>query len=1369
MLVLFRTLIKRLILRHCCRVYFIDEQAGEIKLYEGEEFCLKYQTSRWKYDVKIYKQLQNSITVPVHHYIIKTYVTTEDSGWYHAECHGVKSQYTWLTVQRATIVESPSQELTLFEGESLTLRYKLSTDRVQLTLYRNNKIVAEEGNVSKKDDGVLNYFNIKPVIRKDLGEYFAQVKHGSSRSYITKLKIKPLEIESPPPEVLATEGEPLKLRYKLQVENVQLHFFKNNYYLAETENITKMVDGVIHWLRIKYVSFKDEGHYCAKLNTDNSIGHGTKLTIQSMFTLECTDTTCIEGDNLELKFSLFSDKIDVRWFKDGNEVERNDNILFDRDGRDHTLTVPHASMSDAGHYSITAGNVQKQVKVIVKALFIRSLKNEMIMEGLEVSFDCEAEQSYTAVWYKDGHEVKSSSNIKIATMQNGKVHKLNILMTTIEDKGKYEIKMKDILNGAVLDVKEMPDAVKKMSMHDRSMFLKAAKTGIAVRYYIRIMIVGENGVGKTCLLRRLLNEDIQNVESTDGINIQVRRCKIDLQTKEWTIASGNESSISQYETEQYADCGFWDFAGQKEFYATHQTFLSTNAIYLLVVNISQDFTKKTYNDMIENEFDRTGAYIDFWLDNIHCHAIKDDNIASITQIDFLNPPVIIISTGVDEIQNEDKLRKQKNKLHELLKGHSKRKHIRKTYFLSNKHFSKYENEFKELREQIVQVASNIPKWGDDLPTRWIVLEKEIERQIAVENLIIPYEEAVQFAVKCSFPITDLEAELKSFLKYEHEIGNLIYFDDIRSYIILEPKWLVDVLRCFVSPLQFQSEFVNMTEWEALQSTGFLSDKLIKKLFDKVPKLNSDKHTKFALQIMEKFDIIVKPTTIEGSEDYYIPCMINVSNFDSISKMFKLASKTCSRSSWFCLEFNFLPPAFFNHILVTFVKKYPLYEENKKLSLYRGMGIFNLDAESYQPKFSVCLSQNCVAMQVWEFHPKEQQTCVGNYSQIRKYLVDTVHLLQQRYRININCTAHLKCSEEMYNEKTQTVSCDADSTKSTQYCSYHGGCHTLENLRRNWFQDEEKAFTSKKNNIPVKCHYCVKMPVYRCYECSNVLCDDCYLKHDKLTKSTKHHTIQSTNDNMLLNNKVEVSGDTADIKALPGGLLVFALYYSYKLLTYSVSDNQRNEITVGGRPRSIAILDRNTVVVLLSLTYRKVDSIEIVDIRQRQVIQHVDCTLDNPSYPFCPMFYTDDQLYISNHSGITVMDMSGTIDRKIELGFTPKDMCYDKAARIYCIDDSGNKLVCIDRDGNTIFTFTDTGLTNANRLTIDNEGYVLILCLDGIEKKIKVHRICPDGKSSEVIITGTYKYTYGFSSFCFQEESDEVVIGIEETVYTYKKK
>ncbi|CAG2254571.1 unnamed protein product [Mytilus edulis] len=55
------------------------------------------------------------------------------------------------------------------------------------------------------------------------------------------------------------------------------------------------------------------------------------------------------------------------------------------------------------------------------------------------------------------------------------------------------------------------------------------------RYFVRVMIVGKESTGKTCLLRRLLKEDISDVTSTDGVDIVVRRCKINVQDGKWII------------------------------------------------------------------------------------------------------------------------------------------------------------------------------------------------------------------------------------------------------------------------------------------------------------------------------------------------------------------------------------------------------------------------------------------------------------------------------------------------------------------------------------------------------------------------------------------------------------------------------------------------------------------------------------------------------------------------------------------------------------------------------------------------------------------------------------------------------------------
>ena len=87
-------------------------------------------------------------------------------------------------------------------------------------------------------------------------------------------------------------------------------------------------------------------------------------------------------------------------------------------------------------------------------------------------------------------------------------------------------------------LQDIPAAIQQMSTEDRAMYSQLIDSGTEIRYIIRVMIIGENGVGKTSLLRRLLGESIEGVTSTDGIEIIVHRCKIRLSDGKWIINKG---------------------------------------------------------------------------------------------------------------------------------------------------------------------------------------------------------------------------------------------------------------------------------------------------------------------------------------------------------------------------------------------------------------------------------------------------------------------------------------------------------------------------------------------------------------------------------------------------------------------------------------------------------------------------------------------------------------------------------------------------------------------------------------------------------------------------------------------------------------
>ena len=69
------------------------------------------------------------------------------------------------------------------------------------------------------------------------------------------------------------------------------------------------------------------------------------------------------------------------------------------------------------------------------------------------------------------------------------------------------------------------------------LYKKVLEEGKEKDYNIRLMVVGPFGVGKTSFTKRLLrqNVDISERNSTDGIDVHVRRCKVSLETSAWTV------------------------------------------------------------------------------------------------------------------------------------------------------------------------------------------------------------------------------------------------------------------------------------------------------------------------------------------------------------------------------------------------------------------------------------------------------------------------------------------------------------------------------------------------------------------------------------------------------------------------------------------------------------------------------------------------------------------------------------------------------------------------------------------------------------------------------------------------------------------
>ena len=81
----------------------------------------------------------------------------------------------------------------------------------------------------------------------------------------------------------------------------------------------------------------------------------------------------------------------------------------------------------------------------------------------------------------------------------------------------------------------LPEEIVHLGKRAVHSYCEALGKGEFVNNLIRTMVVGHFGVGKTTLVKGLLQQDTRDTQSTDGIEIHIRKCFFDKETGKWHI------------------------------------------------------------------------------------------------------------------------------------------------------------------------------------------------------------------------------------------------------------------------------------------------------------------------------------------------------------------------------------------------------------------------------------------------------------------------------------------------------------------------------------------------------------------------------------------------------------------------------------------------------------------------------------------------------------------------------------------------------------------------------------------------------------------------------------------------------------------
>ena len=195
--------------------------------------------------------------------------------------------------------------------------------------------------------------------------------------------------------------------------------------------------------------------------------------------------------------------------------------------------------------------------------------------------------------------------------------------------------------------------------------------------------------------------------------------------------------------------------------------------------------------------------------------------------------------------------------------------------------------------------------------------------------IISFKFLVDLNSKMGVPLN--AEELHLFTLFLHHTGYSLRFlkTSLKDLIMLDPKLIIDAMRCFVTVAQFAMKFWKKNEWERMRSSGRVEESYIIKLWKDKSETTFYVHREYLLQVMRELDLLCLPKVYDkaGYEikqtAFFVPCMVKDSHPSNLSTLARISSGEALHMRF---EFaDILPPAVYNRLVCTSLSLWQVHE------------------------------------------------------------------------------------------------------------------------------------------------------------------------------------------------------------------------------------------------------------------------------------------------------------------------------------------------------------------------------------------------------------------------------------------------------------
>ncbi|XP_042078429.1 obscurin-like protein 1 isoform X10 [Haplochromis burtoni] len=366
-----------------------------------------------------------------------------------------------------TFADIPERDLfqSVVEHEQLVLSCEVSRSDGVVKWYKDGTEMQPTNNVTIQAEGTKRKLIIDSAQLSDTATYTSRV---GDNVLVFKVNIRepPVTIIYPKEDVHLDRHVPDEIILSCELSRASgvVSWYKDGQKLQESENIKLKVEGPYRRLKILSSGVEDSGEYVCDTADDSIFFHlnitepPVKIVSPSQSEMELCQQT---SERMVLSCEISRPNAMVRWYRDGLEVEENDNLILEVDGVYRRLIIPETTVKDSAEYVCDTADDSKTFFVNIAEPPVRFIRPRKMasrvekMAGETLVLDCEVSRSNAEVtWKKNGEEVEDSRNITI--LEDGVIRQLTIHSLTVEDAGQYVCDAKDDVMDFSVIVQELP-------------------------------------------------------------------------------------------------------------------------------------------------------------------------------------------------------------------------------------------------------------------------------------------------------------------------------------------------------------------------------------------------------------------------------------------------------------------------------------------------------------------------------------------------------------------------------------------------------------------------------------------------------------------------------------------------------------------------------------------------------------------------------------------------------------------------------------------------------------------------------------------------------------------------------------------------